>query len=77
MEVFEFETIQEDGVIKIPNEFRKNLTKKIKIIIMNKEEKQNNLRELLLEAPTWEVSDVMDFHQKIREGYKNWQIEEF
>ena len=77
MEVFEFETIQENGIIKIPKEFKQNLTRKIKIIIMNEEEKQNDLGKLLLDAPTWGESDVMDFHQTIREGYENWQIEEY
>ncbi len=76
MEVFEFETIHENGVIKIPNEL-KNLTKKIKIIILNKEEKHNDLSRLLLDAPTWDESDIIDFHRAIHEGYENWKIEEF
>jgi len=77
MEVFEFETIHENGIIKIPNELKKNLTKKIKIIILNKEEKHNDLSRLLLDAPTWDESDIMDFHRAIQEGYENWKIEEF
>ncbi len=77
MEAFEFETIHKNGMIKIPDELRKNLTKKIKIIILTKEEKQNALSKLLLDAPTWDESDVMDFHQTIREGYENWKIDEF
>jgi hypothetical protein len=77
MEVFEFEAIHENGIIKIPNELKKNLTKKIKIIILNKEEKHNDLSRLLLDAPTWDESDIMDFHRAIQEGYENWKIEEF
>ncbi len=77
MEAFEFEAIHEDGMIKIPDELRNNLTKKIKIIILTKEEKQNTLSKLLLDAPAWDESDVMDFHQTIREGYENWKIDEF
>ena len=64
-------------MIKIPDELRKNLTKKIKIIILNEEKKKNALSELLLDAPTWDESDVMDFQQTIRKGYENWKIEEF
>ena len=71
MEAFEFETIHENGIIKIPDELKKNLTKKIKIIILTKEEKQDALSNLLLEAPTWDESDIMDFQRTIREGYKN------
>jgi len=77
MEAFEFEAIHKNGMIKIPDELRKNLTKKIKIIILPEEEKQNALSKLLLDAPTWDESDVMDFHKKIREGYENWKIDEF
>ena len=77
MEAFEFEAIHKDGMIKIPNELRKNLTKKLKIIIQPEEEKQNSLSKLLLDAPTWHESDVMDFHKKIQEGYRNWKIAEF
>ena len=77
MEAFEFEATHKNGMIKIPDELRKNLTKKIKIIILNEERKKNALKELLLDAPTWDESDVMDFQQTIREGYKNWKIEEF
>jgi len=76
MKAFEFEAIPKNGMIKIPDELRKNLTKKIKIIILP-EEKKNVLSKLLLDAPTWDESDVMDFQQTIREGYKNWKIEEF
>jgi hypothetical protein len=36
--------------------------------------KQTTLSKLLLDAPTWDESDVMDFHEKIREGYENWKI---
>jgi hypothetical protein len=61
-------------MIKIPNELRKNLTKKLKIVILPEEEKQTTLSKLLLDAPTWDESDVMDFHEKIREGYENWKI---
>ncbi len=77
MEAFEFEAIHKNGMIKIPDELRKNLTKKIKIIILTEEKKKNALSKLLLNAPTWDESDVMDFQQTIREGYKNWKIEEF
>jgi len=77
MEAFEFETIHKDGMIKIPNELRKNLSKKLKIVILPEEKKQTTLSKLLLDAPTWDESDVMDFHEKIREGYKNWKIDEF
>ncbi len=77
MEAFEFEAIHKNGMIKIPNELRKNLTKKIRIIILPEEEKQNTLSKLLLDAPTWDESDVMDFHKTIREGYKNWKIDDF
>ena len=77
MEAFEFETIHENGIIKIPDELKKNLTKKTKIIILTKEEKQDALSNLLLEAPTWDESDIIDFQRTIREGYKNWKIEEF
>jgi hypothetical protein len=77
MEAFEFEAIHENGIIKIPDELRKNLTKKIRIIILTKEEKQNALGQLLVDAPTWDESDVMEFHQTIREGYENWKIGEF
>ncbi len=77
MEAFEFEAIHENGMIKIPDELRKNLTKKIKIIILTEEEKQDALSKLLLDAPTWDKVDVMDFHKKIREGYENWKIDEF
>jgi hypothetical protein len=77
MEAFEFEAIHENGIIKIPDELKKNLTKKIKIIILTKEEKQDALSNLLLEAPTWDESDIIDFQRTIREGYKNWKIEEF
>lgn len=77
MEAFEFEAIHKNGMIKIPDELRKNLTKKIKIIILTEEKKKNALSKLLLNAPTWEESDVMDFQQTIREVYKNWKIEEF
>ena len=77
MEAFEFEAIHKNGMIKIPDELRKNLTKKIRIIILPEEEKQNALSKLLLDAPTWDESDVMDFHKKIREGYENWKIDEF
>ena len=77
MEAFEFEAIHKNGMIKIPDELRKNLTKKIKIIILTEEKKKNNLSKLLLDAPTWDESDVMDFQQTIQEGYKNWKIEEF
>jgi len=77
MEAFEFEAIHKNGMIKIPDELRKNLTKKIKIIILPEEEKQNALSKLLLDAPTWDEFDVMDFHKKIREGYENWKIDEF
>ena len=77
MKAFEFEAIHENGMIKIPDELRKNLTKKIKIIILTEEKKKNALSKLLLNAPTWDESDVMDFQQTIREGYKNWKIEEF
>jgi flavodoxin len=77
MEAFEFEAIHENGIIKIPDELKKNLTKKIKIIILTKEEKQDALSNLLLEAPTWDESDITDFQRTIREGYKNWKIEEF
>ena len=31
MEAFEFEAIHKDGMIKIPNELRKNLTKKLEV----------------------------------------------
>ena len=71
MEAFEFEAIHENGIIKIPDELKKNLTKKIKIIILTKEEKQDALSNLLLEAPTWDESDIIDFQRTIREGYKN------
>jgi len=77
METIEFEAIHENGIIKIPDELRKNLTKKIKIIILTEEEKKNALSKLLLDAPTWDESDVMDFNQTIREGYENWKIDEF
>lgn len=77
MEAFEFETIHENGMIKIPNELRKNLTKRIRIIILPEKKKQNALNKLLLDAPTWDESDVMDLHKEIREGYKNWKINEF
>ena len=77
MEALEFEAIHKNGMIKIPDELRKNLTKKIKIIILPEEKKQNALSKLLLDAPTWHESDVMDFHKKIREGYGNWKIDEF
>lgn len=77
MKAFEFEAIHENGMIKIPDELRKNLTKKIKIIILTEEKKKNALSKLLLDAPTWDESDVMDFQQTIREGYKNWKIEDF
>ena len=77
MEAFEFEAIHKNGMIKIPDELRKNLTKKIKIIILTEEKKKNALSKLLLDAPTWDESDVMDFQQTIQEGYKNWKIEEF
>lgn len=77
MEAFEFEAIHKNGMIKIPDELRKNLTKKIKIIILTEEKKKNALSKLLLNAPTWDESDVMDFQQTIRERYKNWKIEEF
>jgi len=77
MEAFEFETIHENGIIKIPDELKKNLTKKIKIIILTKEEKKSALSNLLLEAPTWDESDIIDFQRTIREGYENWKIEEF
>lgn len=77
MEAFEFKAIHKNGMIKIPDELRKNLTKKIKIIILNEEKKKNALSELLLDAPTWDESDVMDFQQTIRKGYENWKIEEF
>ncbi len=77
MEAFEFETIHENGIIKIPVELRKNLTKKVKIIILTKEEKQDDLSDLLLKAPKWEESDIIDFNRTIREGYENWKIEEF
>ena len=77
MEAFEFEAIHENGIIKIPDELKKNLTKKIKIIILTKEEKQDALSNLLLEAPTWNESDTVDFLRTIREGYDNWKIEEF
>ncbi|MEA1946046.1 MAG: hypothetical protein U9N83_01945 [Thermodesulfobacteriota bacterium] len=77
MEVFEFETIHENGIIKIPDELKKNLTKKIKIIILTKKEKHNDLSKLLLDAPTWDESDIIDFHRTLQEGYENWKIEEF
>lgn len=77
MEAFEFEAIHKNGMIKIPYELRKKLTKKIKIIILPEEEKQNALSKLLLDAPTWDESDVVNFHKKIREGYENWKINEF
>jgi hypothetical protein len=77
MEAFEFEATHKNGMIKIPDELRKNLTKKIQIIILTEEKKKNALSKLLLDAPTWDESDVMDFQQTIREGYKNWKIEEF
>ena len=77
MEAFEFEAIHENGIIKIPDELKKNLTKKIKIIILTKEERQDALSNLLLEAPTWDESDKVDFLRTIREGYDNWKIEEF
>lgn len=77
MEAFEFEAIHENGMIKIPADLRKNLTPKIKIIILTEEEKKNALNKLLVDAPTWDESDVMDFYQTIREGYKNWKIDEF
>jgi len=77
MEALEFGAIHKNGMIKIPDELRKNLTKKIKIIILPEEKKQNALSKLLLDAPTWPDSDVMGFHKKIREGYENWKIDEF
>ena len=77
MEAFAFEAIHKNGMIKIPDELRKNLTQKIKIIILTEEKKKNALSKLLLDAPTWDESDVMYFQQKIREGYENWKIEEF
>ena len=47
------------------------MPKKIKIIILTEEKKKNTLSKLLLDAPTWDESDVMDFQQTIREGYEN------
>ena len=77
MEAFEFEAIHENGMIKIPDKLRNSLPKKIKIIILSKEEKQDALSKLLLNAPTWDESYVMDFYKTIREGYENWKIDEF
>ena len=76
METLEFEGVHENGMIRIPDELRKNLTKKIRIIILTEDEEQNALGRLLLDAPTWDESDVVDFHQAVREGYENWRIGE-
>jgi len=79
MEAFEFETVHENGKITIPDEFRHNLTKKLKIIILTQEEKEKEtaLIKLLLDAPTWNESYITEFYKEIREGYANWKIDEF
>ena len=77
METIEFEAIPKNGMIKIPDELRDSLTIKIRIIALTEEEKQTDLRKLLLDAPTWDKSDALEFYKTIREGYENWEIDEF
>ena len=77
MEAIEFEAIPQNGMIKIPDELRDSLTKKIRVIVLTEEEKQTDLRKLLVDAPTWDKSDELEFYKTIREGYENWKIDEF
>ena len=77
MESIEFEAIPKNGMIKIPDEHRDGLTKKIRIIVLTEEDKQTDLKKMLLDAPTWDKSDALEFHKAIREGYENWKIAEF
>ena len=46
MEAYEFQTISKDGIIKIPDEYKKIFNAKIKVIILAEEKPLNNKRSI-------------------------------